>query len=261
MEGSPSQLKVSRSIALSHIGFAKLMLLALISVLPVESMIGWQEQILEAAPKKKKKKKKKKTEEVPAEEASTDGSAKTEAEPAVSDYKKVKLLANVGLLPNSLFGFGATAGFNFSHDFGIEGLFSTASKQIDPVVVSVTSFGFRAHKNFGSIPYVAGGMSMRMLDGSWNTVNKTKRAEYESSYKSTALTLDLAAGAEFKLGAIVIGADLVGIMFPVTKLSSTEGVPEKSDYDTGDYDEQKAKVTAYDGMNLMLVRLGIGIAF
>ncbi|MCX6119455.1 MAG: hypothetical protein NT027_18105 [Proteobacteria bacterium] len=184
----------------------------------------------------------------------------SDKKPEAAPYKKLGALINVGLAPNPLLGFGATVSYYLNPTMAVEGSFLTASGKIEPVAVSATVFGARVKKVFGTIPYVGAGLAMRSVASKWNTLSEAGDEEFESGASSNAIALDLAVGGQFRLGSILLGADVVGIMFPLLKMSNTEQVPEGT-YSQSDFDEQKGKFEKINGMNMILFKVGIGIAF
>lgn len=205
---------------------------------------------------KKKKKKKKAAEKTVTEEATA-----IPPEETPSSSKTIEILANVGLAPSPFLAAGGTIGlFLGSGDMAVEGTFMMGQAKDDPVSMASTVVTARFRKSFFGIPYVAAGLGMRSLTAKWNTLSVDETEEFPSGITSTALIAELALGAQFSLGSFLIGADLVGVMYPVSKMSKSETIPEGS-YSETDYAEQKEKFEAKEGMNLILGRVGIGLAF
>jgi hypothetical protein len=208
------------------------------------------------APKKKKKKSKKPKKGIsePVEDAPPP--------PTPSDAKRFEVLANAGLAPNPMLGFGATLGlFMGDGSSAIEGSLLTASKKYEVVSMASTVFGARYRKSFWTVPYVAAGLGLRTLTAKWNTLSANETEELASGASSTAVVLDIAFGGQIRFGSIALGADLVGVLFPVAKLSTSETVPDEGTYSTDDYATQKAVFDKQNGMNLVLFKVGIGFAF
>lgn len=200
--------------------------------------------------KKSEKKKSFEKEEVPLDE-------KKEAK----DTKKWQVLFNAGMEPSPLIGIGATIGKKLSPSLALEGFFSRASGKVEPVAITVMNGGVRARKSFGNIPYVAAGLGVQMATGSWFTYNETQTDELATTSAANAITLNLAAGGQLRFGSFVLGADAVGIIFPVAKMG-VKDTPPTDPYDQADFDEQKAKFTKVaGGMGLVIFKVGIGLAF
>ena len=175
--------------------------------------------------------------------------------------KKWEVLLNAGMEPSPLIGIGATVGRYIKPDLAIEGFFSRATGKVEPVAITVMNIGARARKNFGKIPYVAGGLGMSMASGSWFTYNQGQTDELASSSSENAITLNLGAGAQMQFGSFLVGADAVGIIFPVMKMG-VKDTPPGDAYDEDDFNEQKAKFSKVaGGMGLVLLKIGIGMAF
>lgn len=212
---------------------------------------------------KKKVKRKKRKKPVVTDETATDVAAEdpSAVPSAPADAKSFEILANAGLAPQPLLGVGATVGmFVGTGHSAIEASFLASSGKVDPVSLSSTFFGVRYRQGLGSIPYIAGGLGLKTLTAKWNTLNVAQTEEFPSGASSTSLVLDLAVGAQFRFGAFAIGADAVGVMYPVTKLSKKETLPEGT-FDQADYDAQREKFDKNDGMSLILGRVGIGFVF
>ncbi len=207
--------------------------------------------------KKKKKKKNKKT---------SDGLKEESGEPVATgdqalNQRKWQVLLNVGLDPSPFIGFGGTIGRSLSPSTALEFYASHSSGKVEPVAITITSVGGRLRKSFGKIPYVAGGLGFRMASGSWFTYNEAQDDELATTSAVNAITLDLAVGGQIQFGAFVVGADLAGIAFPMTKIGAKDTPPTDA-YDQADFDEQKAKFSkTAGGMGLILCKLGIGFSF
>ncbi len=213
-----------------------------------------------------KKTSKKKSKKAPIDKGSNDESgadtsdATTVEGTTATKHKRFEVLLNLGLAPNPMLGFGSTVGYFLNPSTAIEGSFLMASGKSDVVALSSTVVGTRLRKSFGTIPYVAGGLAMRMISGKWNTLSEDESEEFVSGASSNAIALDLAVGGQFMLGSILLGADVAGIMYPVVKLSNTEQLPEGT-YSGSDYTAQKEKFDKFTGMNLILFRVVVGLAF
>lgn len=193
----------------------------------------------------------KKSELKDGKEADTEGSK-----------KKWEVLLNAGLEPSPFIGLGGTVGRYLKSDLALEAFFSRSSGKVEPVAITIMNAGVRVRKNFGKIPYVAGGLGMSMASGSWFTLAPAPAEDqYASSATSNAITLNLAAGAQMHFGSFVLGADAVGVVFPVVKMGVKDTPPTET-YDEDDYKEQKAKFSKVaGGMGLVLLKVGIGFAF
>lgn len=212
----------------------------------------------------KKGKKSKKLSKKRKKKPKADEKATTVTERPLEDKSKdpsFEMLLNVGLAPSPLLGFGGTLGYFLQPDLALELSFLTASGKVEPVAISAMVAGTRIRKSFGSIPYIAGGLAMRTVTAKWYTLSDGEADdEYETSSSATSIVLDAAVGAQFKLGSILLGADVGGIMYPAFKVSKTDKIPEEA-YNVDDYAEQKAKFDKFNGMNLILFKVGVGIAF
>lgn len=207
----------------------------------------------EAAPKKKSSSKTKRKKR-PAKDATIEAAS-------VEKPKSFEVLVNAGMAPQPFIGFGGTAGmFLGDGSSAIETTLLMASGKIDPISVSQIVIGARYRKNIGSIPYVAAGLGLRSLAGKWYTLDTTGTDQFESGASSSSVVLDIAAGGQLRFGSIVLGADAVGIMYPIFKLSNKETLPEGT-YDEEDYKTQKAKFDKQNGMGLVLFKVGVGFVF
>ncbi|MCX6126684.1 MAG: hypothetical protein NTV34_18275 [Proteobacteria bacterium] len=211
--------------------------------------------------KKKSKKRSKKKKPTGAEEVPPDPEATTEGSSSTPP-KRFEILVNAGLAPNPFLGIGGTVGiFLGDGSSAIEGSLLTAQKKIDPVSFSATVFGARYRKSFFTVPYIAAGLGLKTLTAKWNTLSVDEQAEFASGGSSTSIILDLAFGGQVKFGSLVLGADAVGVMYPIVKLSKTETKPDEGVYSVDDYAAQKEKFDKQNGLNLVLFRVGLGFAF
>ena len=110
--------------------------------------------------------------------------------------------------------------------------------------------------------YIAAGGGFRMASGKWFVLNNDESAEYNAGASLNAVTLDAAAGAQIKFGSILVGADLLGISFPVFKLGVKKTLPSESDYNEDDANTQQGKFDKVAaGMTLTLFKAGVGMMF
>ena len=210
---------------------------------------------------KKKKKKSKKKKGAGTEEVAPDPATPTDSG-SVAPPKRFEILVNAGLAPNPFLGVGGTVGiFLGDGSSAIEGSLLTAQKKIDPVSFSATVFGARYRKSFFTVPYIAAGLGVKTLTAKWNTLSVDESEEFPSGGSSTSIILDLAFGGQVKFGSLVLGADAVGVMYPIVKLSKTETKPDEGVYSVNDYADQKAKFDKQNGLSLVLFRVGLGFAF
>jgi hypothetical protein len=208
-------------------------------------------------PKIQKTLKKKKSKQP---QPSTESTAMDTAEEAGTSKKQ--LLGNVGLSPSPLMGFGATLGLLNQQNKGLEAGFMMSSGKSDTVGISVTQLGGRYRLPVGTLFYGAAGAGLRVAKGSWYVLNQTADAQYQAGASLNAVTLDGGFGAQMKLGAILIGADLIGFSFPLFKLAVKNTKPAEEDYDTADADAQQGKFNkAAAGLTLNIAKVGIGIEF
>ncbi len=225
------------------------------------------------APKKKKKKRKKKkkkkkgiSEEVAPTE-STEESASGEAGPESTtkrqknNSKSFELLLNAGLTPMPMVGFGGTLGFfmgDGSHAIELGGTFGKKTDEF--VNLGVMHAGVRYRKSFFSIPYVAVGLGFRSASAAWNNLGSLdgEPAELKTGLVSAGPAAEVAIGAQFILGSVAIGADIAAAVIPLgAKVKETRA---EGDYDEEDYTLQAEKFNKYKGMNLMIMKVGIGLA-
>jgi hypothetical protein len=186
---------------------------------------------------------------------------------AMGDDDKVKtsrteVLGNLGLSPSPLIAFGVTAGKIKADNSGLEGDFTYASGTSNTIAAKVTHIGGRYRKPIMKIGYVAGGAGLRMVSGSWSVLSLDGQNEYPASSSFNAVTLDGAVGGIMQFGSILVGADLLGISFPLFKLGAKTTEPDATDFDAADADAQKAKFNKLaGGMTMTLLKVGVGIYF
>lgn len=209
---------------------------------------------------KKKPAKKKSGEKIEAKSLELKDGKEAETE---GSKKKWEILLNAGMEPSPFIGIGGTVGRYLNSDLAIEGFFSRSTGKVEPVAITIMNAGVRVRKNFGKIPYVAGGLGMSMATGTWYTLSPvgTTAEDLPSSSTSNAITLNLAAGGQMHFGSFVLGADAVGVIFPVMKMG-VKDTPPTDAYDEDDFNDQKAKFSKVaGGMGLVLLKVGIGFAF
>ncbi len=179
-----------------------------------------------------------------------------------SSPSKVHALVNAGLSPSPLFGFGGTLGMIKDDGGGLEASLTLASGKASTISASVTHIGARYRIGLAKIGYIAAGAGFRMASGKWFVLNTDESAEYEAGSSLNAVTLDAAAGTQFRFGKILLGADLFGISFPLFKLGVKKTVPSEEDYSADDASAQQGKFDKIAaGMNLTLVKVGVGMMF
>jgi hypothetical protein len=210
------------------------------------------------APKKKKlKKKKKKKKSVPAADATEEGVASS-PKPA-TDKKTFELLLNAGLAPSPMLGVGGTAGLFVGGGRSAIELSGTYGKKTEDVVsIGVMYTGVRYRQSIFGAPYVAAGLGYRSVSAVWNNLSADESEELKTTSTSTSIAIELAGGAQFHLGSFAIGADVVGVIFPVSK-SVKDTLPEAA-YSQTDYDTQYAHFQKYNGLSLVVMKVGIGLA-
>ena len=205
--------------------------------------------------KSTKSKKKKKKSKMP------DVAETTAAEPETEKNHKI-VMGSLGLTPSPLVGFGGSVASLKSSGSGLEATFTYASGKSGTIAAQVTHIGGRYRMGLGKMFYGAGGTGLRMAKGNWLVLNQTADAEYAAGSSLNAVTLDGAIGGQVKFGSIVIGADVLGISFPLFKMGVKKTVPAEEDYDTADADAQQAKFNKLAaGMTLTLMKVGLGIQF
>jgi hypothetical protein len=203
--------------------------------------------------KSKKKSKKKK----PAAELE-----KPVAERPAEEHKTFEVLLNAGLAPNPLLGVGGTVGFFLGDgSSAIEASVLASQKKFPIVAMTSTVFGARYRKSFFGIPYIAIGAGMRSLTAKWNTLSIDETEEFASGASSSSIILDSAIGGQMILGHFVLGADIIGVMYPVSKGAVKETTPAEGSYSVSDYQTQLDVFNGQNGMNLVIFRAGIGVAF
>jgi hypothetical protein len=173
-----------------------------------------------------------------------------------------QLTANVGLSPMPLIGAGATFGSLSARGSGMEFMVFLASGRSTTIAAQVSHVGARMRLPFGRFFYGAGGAGFRMAKGSWYVLNQTADAEYQAGSSLNAVTLDGAVGGQMKFGSLIVGADLVGVSYPVLKIGVKTKKPAEEDYDPDDADAQQAKFNKLaGGLTLTVAKVGIGFAF
>jgi hypothetical protein len=209
-----------------------------------------------------KKPKAKKSKAQPKDKAVTPDAPITESG-EISGASKKQLLGNAGLSPSPMLGIGGTFGMIKDNGSGIEATLLMSSGKVDKIVAAqITHIGGRYRKGLTKSLYGAGGAGFRMASGKWNVLNQTADAEYPAGASLNAVTLDGAIGAQFKMGSILIGADALGISFPLFKMGVKKTAPSEEDYDTADADTQQAKFDkAAAGMIITIAKVGVGIEF
>jgi hypothetical protein len=207
------------------------------------------------APKKRKKVKESVSKEpvAGAEDSAAGADAKTKE-------SRTEVLGN--LSPSPLMAFGVTVGKIKGDNSGLEGDFTYASGNSGTVGIKMTHIGGRYRKPIMKIGYVAGGAGLRMASGSWTVLNTDGSNEYPAGSSYNAITLDGAVGGIMQFGSILVGADLLGISFPLFKMGAKSTEPDAPDVDTADADNQKAAFNkAAGGMTMTLLKFGVGIYF
>lgn len=181
---------------------------------------------------------------------------------AKSSGSRIEVLANLGLSPSPLLGFGGTFGMIKDDGGGLETTLTIASGKSGTISASVTHIGARYRIGLIKVGYIGAGAGFRMASGKWFVLNADESAEYEAGSSLNAVTIDGAAGAQFKFGSIIIGADIVGISFPIFKMGVKKTVPSESDYSETDANAQQGKFDKLAaGMSLTLAKVGVGMMF
>jgi len=213
-----------------------------------------------------KKTKKPKTSTPEPEAASDDsraasGSAASGSAASGSGAAKKKQILGT-LEPIPLLSVGVSAAMLAPNGSGLEADFSLGSGKKGAVAASIIHLGARYRKPIMKLIYVAGGGGLRMASGAWNVLSVSDpTAQFPVKTSFNAVTLDGAVGGQMSFGSIILGADLLGISFPLFKLGVKKPVLDP-DANTSDANTQQG---AFDklagGMTLTLLKVGVGIAF
>jgi hypothetical protein len=203
-----------------------------------------------------KKTKKPKPSTPESEAMSDDGSAASGSGAA----KKKQILGTLAPIP--LLSVGVSGAMLAPNGSGLEADFSLGSGKKGAVAANIIHLGARYRKPIMKLIYVAGGGGLRMASGAWNVLSVSDpTAQYPVKTSFNAITLDGAVGGQTNFGSIILGADLLGISFPLFKLGVKKPVLDP-DADTSDANTQQG---AFDklagGMTLTLLKVGVGIAF
>lgn len=275
--------KLGSRVSLSGKRYFWLILMSLLGlILPIDSplnllgsgtssgvAIAQDESVAPTKKKKKRKKKKKKkkgiSEEVSptetGESASGEAGAATKTKGPKSKSKSFELLLNAGLTPTPMVGFGGTMGFFMGDGSHAIELGGTYGKKTDEFVnIGVLHAGVRYRKSFFSIPYVALGLGYRSASAAWNNLGSLdgEPVELKTGLVSAGPAAEVAIGAQFILGSVAIGADIAAAVIPLgAKVKETRA---EGEYDEEDYALQAEKFNKYKGMNLMIMKVGIGLA-
>jgi len=208
-----------------------------------------------------KKTKKPKPSTPEPEAASDDGSAPSSGAASGSGTTKKKQILGT-LAPIPLLSVGVSGAMLTPNGSGLEADFSLGSGKKGAVAASIIHMGARYRKPIMKLIYVAGGGGLRMASGAWNVLSVSDpTAQYPVKTSFNAITLDGAVGGQTNFGNIIVGADLLGISFPLFKLGVKKPALDP-DADTSDASTQQG---AFDklagGMTLTLLKVGVGIAF
>lgn len=229
-------------------------LAAILTIAPSQSSFAAGKKSSKSATKKKSPKTK--------SGKSRPAASTVNSESSKPSSSKMQILANAGLSPAPLFGFGGTVGMIKDSGSGFEATLTFASGKSGTVGASVTHIGARYRLGMLKIGYVAAGAGFRMASGKWFVLNSDESAEYEAGSSLNALTLDAALGTQFKFGSILVGADLAGISFPLFKMGVKKTLPTEEDYSESDANAQQGKFDKLAaGMTLTLLKAGVGISF
>ena len=179
-----------------------------------------------------------------------------------SSTKKSKfIVGHAGLSPQPFIGFGGAAGIVRASGSVLEGSVTISSGKKGFVAARIIHAGARYRMPVFKIGYVAGGLGFRMASGAFNVLS-LGGSEYESGSSLNAVTLDSAAGAQTKFGSIILGADVIGVSFPLFKLGVKKSALQESDVDL---DDEKKQQAIFDGvaagLQLTLLKVGVGISF
>lgn len=216
------------------------------------------------AVKTTKKHKKKKDPEVtsPEDPPAAGGEAAAAGGEEKGKGTRKEILGNVGLSPNPLMAFGVTGGLIKPDNSGLEGDFTYASGKSGTIAAKVTHIGGRYRKPIMKIGYVAGGAGLRMVTGSWSVLSLDGQNEYPAGSSFNAITLDGAVGGMMQFGSLLVGADLLGISFPLFKMGAKTTAADGPDVDSEDEAAQKANFNKLaGGMTMTLLKVGVGIYF
>ena len=203
-----------------------------------------------------KKTKKPKPSMTEPEGATDDGSVTSGSGAA----KKKQILGT--LAPFPILTMGVSGAMLAPNGSGLEADFSLGSGKKGAVAASIIHMGARYRKPIMKLIYVAGGGGLRMASGAWNVLSANDpTVQYPVKTSFNAITLDGAVGGQTNFGNIIVGADLLGISFPLFKLGVKKPALDP-DADTSDASIQQG---AFDklagGMTLTLLKVGVGIAF
>lgn len=187
--------------------------------------------------------------------------AKVDEIPMASS-SKMEILANAGLSPSPLLGFGGTLGFIKDTGSGFESAVTYTSGESDTISASVLHIGARYRMGVAKIGYIAAGAGFRMASGKWFVINTEESAEFAAGASLNAVTVDASLGGQIKFGSFLLGADLVGISYPAFKLGVKKTLPSDTGYSENDARSQQAKFDKIAaGMTLTLLKVGAGLMF
>lgn len=171
------------------------------------------------------------------------------------------MLGHAGLSPQPFIGFGAAAGLVRANGSVLEGSLTISSGKKEFVAARIIHAGARYRMPVFKLGYVGGGLGFRMASGAWNVLS-LGGSEYETGSSLNAVTLDGAAGAQTKFGSIIVGADLIGVSFPLFKLGVKKSALQESDVDLDDEKKQQATFDSVAaGLQLTILKVGVGISF
>ncbi len=146
-------------------------------------------------------------------------------------------------------------------DFGVTRTGLPITKAGTGVVLSEKiHVGLRYRLGIAKLAYVGGGLGYSSFKGSWNALSGDAKSESPEVSSMKAVTFDGGFGVRLPLGAIVIGADLVDVSFPIMKMGLAKAAHASEVY-VVDGNVQQSAFEKYAGGLAVETKLTLGFSF
>ena len=157
---------------------------------------------------------------------------------------------------------GATAGYGSLDNQMMEIPLTYSSGNVGSIALTVTTVGGRLKVAMGKYFYAAGGGDLRMATGKYNVLTANSASESLAGATSNAIALTAACGFQKIFGSIIVGADMLGLSYPLYKFGVTETLPADGNYDAADAANQKVLFDkAGGGLTVTILKVGVGTTF
>jgi hypothetical protein len=193
--------------------------------------------------------------------AMSEESPSSSDEDAATQKSKITILGALGysLAEKSLVG-GGSIGTLKGTGSGVDLGFTMVKGNSGVMLVEKTHVGLRYRSGIAKIAYLGGGLGYSRFKGSWNSLSSDESSELTVFSTVKAITFDAGFGFRLPLGVILVGADLVDISVPISKMGLVPA-DTKDPIFADDTKVQQAAFGKYAGGVAVESKLTLGFAF